>query len=77
MEVTQKGCQVKSATQFIYLHTLRFLRKHKCKAEGNGCFFTDPQTQDLLLEKTFRTNDMNDISQAINMRNSLLGDRDL
>lgn len=73
----QKGCQVNSATQVTYLHTHRFLRKHKCKAEGNRCFFTEPQTQDLLLEKIFRTNVMNDVSQAINTRNSLLGDRDL
>lgn len=58
----QYGCQGKGATQFTYLHTHRFLRKHKCKAEGNGCLLTDPQTQDLLLEKTFRTNVKNDVS---------------
>lgn len=58
----QYGCQGKGATQFTYLHTHRFLRKHKCKAEGNGCLLTDPQTQDLLLEKTYRTNVKNDVS---------------
>lgn len=47
----QYGCQGKGATQFTYLHTHRFLRKHKCKAEGTDAYLQIPKHRICYLRK--------------------------